>query len=93
MSAFGATLVTARGSDAARRMLGAMASDAVPSADARGGVLLGAAIADLTAAPTMDDFNNLLAVLRAAGVIDPTSPTAATTPTDAGTTTSEDTNV
>ena len=35
----------------------------------RGGVLQMAAIADLTAAPTMDDFNNLLAALRTAGML------------------------
>ena len=28
-----------------------------------------AAIANLTAAPTMDDFNNLLAALRTAGML------------------------
>lgn len=35
----------------------------------RGGVLQMAAIADLTAAPTMEDFNNLLAALRTAGML------------------------
>ena len=35
----------------------------------RGGVLQMAAITDLTAAPTMDDFNNLLAALRTAGML------------------------
>ena len=35
----------------------------------RGGVLQMAAIADLTAAPTMADFNNLLAALRTAGML------------------------
>lgn len=35
----------------------------------RGGVLQMAAIADLTAAPTMEDFNNLLAALRTAGLL------------------------
>ena len=35
----------------------------------RGGVLQMAAIADLTAAPTMEDFNNLLAALRTAGIL------------------------
>lgn len=34
-----------------------------------GGVLQMAAIADLTAAPTMEDFNNLLAALRTAGML------------------------
>ena len=36
---------------------------------ARGGVLQMAAIADLTAAPTQQDFNNLLAALRTAGLL------------------------
>lgn len=36
---------------------------------ARGGVLQMAAITDLTAAPTMEDFNNLLAALRTAGML------------------------
>ena len=35
----------------------------------RGGVLQMAAIADLTAAPTMEDFNTLLAALRTAGML------------------------
>lgn len=35
----------------------------------RGGVLQMAAIADLAAAPTMEDFNNLLAALRTAGML------------------------
>ena len=35
----------------------------------RGGVLQMAAIADLSAAPTMEDFNNLLAALRTAGML------------------------
>lgn len=35
----------------------------------RGGVLQMAAITDLTAAPTQQDFNNLLAALRAAGML------------------------
>lgn len=35
----------------------------------RGGVLQMPAIADLTAAPTQDDFNNLLAALRTAGLL------------------------
>lgn len=35
----------------------------------RGGVLQMTAIADLTAAPTQQDFNNLLAALRAAGML------------------------
>lgn len=41
--------------------------DATPSA--RGGVLQMSAIADLTAAPTMENFNNLLAALRTAGML------------------------
>lgn len=36
----------------------------------RGGVLQMAAIADLTAAPTQQDFNNLLAALRTAGMLE-----------------------
>lgn len=36
---------------------------------ARGGVLQMPAIADLSAAPTMEDFNNLLAALRTAGML------------------------
>ena len=36
---------------------------------ARGGVLQMPAIADLTAAPTQQDFNNLLAALRTAGLL------------------------
>ena len=36
---------------------------------ARGGVLQMPAIADLTAAPTMENFNNLLAALRTAGML------------------------
>lgn len=36
----------------------------------RGGVLQMAAIADLTAAPTQQDFNNLLAALRTAGLLE-----------------------
>ena len=36
---------------------------------ARGGVLQMAAITDLSAAPTMEDFNNLLAALRTAGML------------------------
>lgn len=35
----------------------------------RGGVLQMTAITDLTAAPTMEDFNNLLAALRTAGML------------------------
>lgn len=37
----------------------------------RGGVLQMAAIPDLSAAPTMEDFNNLLAALRTAGMLAP----------------------
>ena len=36
---------------------------------ALGGVKMGAAVADATAAPTQEEFNTLLASLRAAGVI------------------------
>ena len=39
------------------------------TAAVRGGVLQMAAIADLTAAPTQQDFNNLLAALRTAGML------------------------
>ena len=39
------------------------------TASVRGGVLQMAAIADLTAAPTQQDFNNLLAALRTAGML------------------------
>lgn len=39
------------------------------STSVRGGVLQMAAIADLTAAPTMEDFNSLLAALRTAGML------------------------
>lgn len=43
----------------------------LPSAttSVRGGVLQMAAISDLSAAPTMEDFNNLLAALRTAGML------------------------
>lgn len=47
----------------------AMAGNKVPTATQRGGVLLQAAQADLSAAPTMSDFNALLSKLRAAGII------------------------
>ena len=40
------------------------------TASVRGGVLQMAAIADLTAAPTQQDFNNLLAALRTAGMLE-----------------------
>ena len=39
------------------------------SSAALGGVKQGSAISDLSAAPTQADFNNLLAVLRATGLI------------------------
>lgn len=48
---------------------------AIPGASAgsvRGTVLIQPAIANLTAAPTQADFNNLLAALRQAGVISAT---------------------
>lgn len=40
------------------------------TASVRGGVLQMAAIADLSAAPTQQDFNNLLAALRTAGMLE-----------------------
>ncbi|HID7510338.1 TPA: hypothetical protein ACXHW4_004237 [Enterobacter hormaechei] len=49
----------------------AMAGNKVPTATQRGGVLLQAAQADSAAAPTMAEFNALLAKLRAAGIITP----------------------
>ena len=39
------------------------------STSVRGGVLQMAAITDLAAAPTMEDFNSLLAALRTAGML------------------------
>jgi len=42
---------------------------ATPTETVRGGVLQQAAIADLTAAPTMEDINTILAALRASGLI------------------------
>lgn len=93
LSPFGERLATASNPANAREVMGAMASDAVPTSTARGGVLLGTAIADLMAAPTADDFNNLLAVLRAAGVIDSTSSTASTDTSGTSATTNEGTNV
>ena len=36
---------------------------------ALGGVKQAAAVSDVTAAPTMEDFNSLLATLRAAGIL------------------------
>ncbi|PYE89599.1 hypothetical protein [Phyllobacterium leguminum] len=47
----------------------AMAGNKEPTTSERGGVLQQAAMADLTAAPTQDNFNAVLAVLRDAGVI------------------------
>lgn len=93
MSPFGARLAVATDGATARTLVGAMAVDATPTASERGGVLLGTAIADLTAGPTADDFNNLLAVLRAAGVIDSTSSTASTDTSGTSATTNEGTNV
>ncbi len=49
----------------------AMAGNKVPTLTQRGGVLKQAAQADSAAAPTKDEFNALLAKLRAAGVITP----------------------
>jgi hypothetical protein len=45
------------------------ADNRTPTNTVRGGVLQQAAIADLTAAPTQQDFNGLLAALRAAGLL------------------------
>lgn len=47
----------------------AMAGNKVPTATQRGGVLLQTAQADLTDAPTAQDFNALLAKLRSAGLL------------------------
>lgn len=47
----------------------AMAGNKVPTATQRGGVLLQAAQADVAAAPTMAEYNALLAKLRAAGIL------------------------
>lgn len=47
----------------------AMAGNKVPTTTQRGGVLLQAAQADITAAPTQQDFNALLAKLRSAGIL------------------------
>lgn len=49
----------------------AMAGNRTPTSTIRGGVLQQPAFPNLTAAPTQADFNNLLATLRAAGVIAP----------------------
>lgn len=49
----------------------AMAGNKVPTATQRGGVLLQAAQTDSAAAPTMAEFNALLAKLRSAGIITP----------------------
>lgn len=49
----------------------AMAGNKVPTTTQRGGILLQAAQADSTAAPTQAEFNALLAKLRAAGIITP----------------------
>lgn len=46
-----------------------LTNQTVPTTTTRGGVKMQTAIADLTAAPTMADFNGLLAKLRSAGVI------------------------
>lgn len=47
----------------------AMAGNKVPTTTQRGGVLQQAAIADLTAAPTQQNINDILAALRGAGII------------------------
>lgn len=49
----------------------AMAGNKTPTTTQRGGVLLQAAQTDSAAAPTMAEFNALLAKLRAAGIITP----------------------
>lgn len=51
--------------------IGGGSSYVLPAATkgALGGVKQGDAIADLSAAPTQTDFNNLLAILRATGLI------------------------
>ncbi len=69
----GNSLITAADAAAARTAINAMAADAAPTTTARGGVLLADALADLTAAPTADDFNALLSRLRTAGVITPSA--------------------
>lgn len=65
----GKALLVAASKSAGRTAIDAMAVDATPTTTARGGVLQAAAQADLTAAPTQDDFNALLAKLRTAGVL------------------------
>jgi len=47
----------------------AMAGNKTPTATERGGVLQQTAIADLSAAPTQQDINGILAKLRAAGIL------------------------
>lgn len=47
----------------------AMAGNKTPTTTDRGGVLQQAAIADLTAAPTQQNVNAILAALRAAGLL------------------------
>ena len=47
----------------------AMAGNKVPTTTQRGGVLLQAAQADVAAAPTQEEYNALLAKLRAAGIL------------------------
>lgn len=49
----------------------AMAGNKVPTTTQRGGVLQQAAIADVSAAPTQQNFNAVLAALRAAGLLAP----------------------
>lgn len=47
----------------------AMAGNKVPTTTQRGGVLQQAAIADVSAAPTQQNINDILAALRAAGIL------------------------
>jgi len=47
----------------------AMAGNKTPTTTQRGGVLQQTAIADLTAAPTQQDINGILAKLRSAGIL------------------------
>lgn len=64
----GKALVAAADAAAVRTAIGAL-PDAKATSTVRGGVLLAPAQTDLTAAPTQDDFNGLLAKLRTAGVL------------------------
>ncbi len=55
----------------AEQRLKAIAENGVPAATTTkvGGITKGAAIANLTVAPTLTDFNGLLAILRSSGII------------------------